>query len=43
MIKMDKIRCVGCSACVAICPTKALQWQTDEKGFIILLCKNRFV
>lgn len=33
MIKMDKIRCVGCSACVAICPTKALQLKTDEKGF----------
>ena len=29
----DKRDCCGCSACVAICPAKALAVVVDEEGF----------
>ena len=29
----DKKDCCGCSACVAVCPVKALAMVVDEEGF----------
>lgn len=29
----DKKACFGCTACFAICPTKAIQMKPDEEGF----------
>ena len=29
----DKKDCCGCSACVAVCPVKALRMVVDEEGF----------
>lgn len=28
-----KEECCGCTACIAICPNKALTMQVDEEGF----------
>lgn len=32
-IDILKERCVGCSACVIICPVKAITWSKDKNGF----------
>jgi len=34
VIEKEKKECCGCSACVSICPTKALELRADEKGFL---------
>lgn len=30
---MEIEKCTGCGACINICPTNALEWKIDEKGF----------
>lgn len=35
VIKLDSENCFGCSACAAICPTKALVMQEDSAGFLL--------
>lgn len=32
-IDILKERCMGCSACVIICPVKAITWSKDKNGF----------
>lgn len=29
----DKKDCVGCGACVAVCPVSCISWKRDEEGF----------
>ena len=31
---LNNSKCVGCSACMAICPTNAITMSPDEKGFL---------
>ncbi len=30
----DKSNCCGCSACVSICPVKAISMEEDGEGFL---------
>lgn len=30
----NKNNCCGCSACMSVCPVKAISMQTDEEGFV---------
>lgn len=34
MIKLHDPECTGCSACHAICPTRAISMKPDEEGFL---------
>lgn len=34
-IDIIKENCVGCSACVMVCPTEAIIWSSDQNGFKI--------
>lgn len=33
-MELDKSKCFGCTACKAVCPTKAIQMLPDERGFL---------
>lgn len=33
-LNISKDKCCGCSACMAICPTKIIQMTEDEEGFL---------
>lgn len=34
MLTVDKGRCCGCSACMSVCPKKAISMQPDKEGFL---------
>lgn len=33
MLKTPKVRCTGCTACVAACPNSCLRMERDKEGF----------
>lgn len=33
MLNTPKVRCTGCSACVAVCPKSCLRLERDKEGF----------
>ncbi|MEA5017483.1 MAG: 4Fe-4S binding protein [Erysipelotrichaceae bacterium] len=32
--RVDKDMCIGCGACVGVCPTEAITMQDDGKAFV---------
>lgn len=34
MLKIDKLNCCGCGACVQICPKHCIQMEQDDEGFM---------
>jgi len=42
-IVIDQDICIGCAACVAVCPHQALEMSKDNKAFMIWeKCKDAF-
>lgn len=34
ILYINKADCVGCSACICICPTSSITMFTDDEGFL---------
>lgn len=43
MLKVNKAKCTGCSACVSICPLNCITMQSDEYGFLYPTISNKCI
>lgn len=41
MIEVDKIACVGCSACASVCPREVIKLQRNSEGFLYPVIVNQ--